>query len=63
MKWVAFAALDVYIGLIIFESLVPSLPGEKLPRAKQARVLILVVLGLLVVTFVAMLVSGWIRPS
>jgi hypothetical protein len=63
MKWIAFAALDVYIGLIILESLIPSLPGEKLPRAKQARVLILLVLGVLAVSFVGMLVSRWIRPS
>jgi hypothetical protein len=63
MKWIAFAALDVYIGLIILESLIPSLPAEKLPRAKQARVLILLVLGVLAVSFVGMMVSRWIRPS
>ena len=62
MKWIAFAALDVYIGLIILESLIPSLPGGKLPRAKLARVLILLVLGVLAVSFLGMLVSRWIRP-
>jgi hypothetical protein len=63
MKWIAFAALDVYIGLIILESSIPSLPAEKLPRAKRARVLILLVLGVLAVTFAGMLVGRWIRPS
>jgi hypothetical protein len=34
MKWIAVAALDVYIGLIILEALIPSLPAEKIPKGK-----------------------------
>ena len=57
MKWIAFAALDVYIGLIILESLIPSLPAEKLPSAKPARVVILASLGMLAVAFVGLLIK------
>jgi len=63
MKWIAFAALDVYIGLIILEALIPSLPAEKLPRAKRARVAIIVSLAVLTVVFMGMLVKRWVRPS
>jgi hypothetical protein len=35
MKWIAFAVLDVYIGLIILEAMIPSLPAEKLSKAKR----------------------------
>jgi hypothetical protein len=60
MKWIAFAALDVYIGLIILEALIPSLPAEKLPSAKRARVAILTSLGLLAIGFVGLLVKRWV---
>ena len=63
MGWVAFAALDVYIGLIILEALIPSLPAEKLPRAKRARKAILALLAVLAIAFVGMLVKRWVRPS
>jgi hypothetical protein len=60
MKWIAFAALDVYIGLIILEALIPSLPAEKLPRAKNARIVILASLGMLAVGFVGLLIKRWV---
>jgi len=60
MKWIAFAALDVYIGLIILEALIPSLAAEKLAKAKRARIVILASLGMLVVTFVGLLIKRWI---
>ncbi|PYV52727.1 MAG: hypothetical protein DMG92_00035 [Acidobacteria bacterium] len=63
MGWIAFVALDVYIGLIILEALIPSLPAEKLPRAKRARVAIIVSLAVLTVVFMGMLVKRWVRPS
>ena len=63
MGWIAFAALDVYIGLIILEALIRSLPAEKLPRAKRARKAILASLALLVAAFVGMLVRRWVHPS
>jgi uncharacterized membrane protein (DUF485 family) len=60
MKWIAFAALDVYIGLIILEALIPSLAADKLARAKRARVGILASLGMLAVAFVGLLIKRWI---
>jgi hypothetical protein len=63
MKWIAFAALDVYIGLIILEALIPSLPVEKLPIAKLARTLVLMSLGMLAIVFVGMLVKHWVRQG
>ena len=63
MGWIAFVALDVYIGLIILEALIPSLAAEKLPRAKRARVSIITSLAVLTVVFMGMLVKRWVRPS
>ena len=60
MKWIAFAALDVYIGLIILEALIPSLPVEKLSSAKRARVVILASLGILAMAFVGLLIKRWV---
>jgi hypothetical protein len=60
MKWIAFAALDVYIGLIILEALTPSLPAGKLRRAKRARVVILASLGMLAVAFLGLIIKRWI---
>jgi hypothetical protein len=60
MKWIAFVALDVYIGLIILEAMIPSLPAEKLSKAKRARVVILASLGMLAIAFVGLLIKRWI---
>ena len=60
MKWIAFAALDVYIGLIILEALIPALPAEKLAVAKRARVIILACLGMLTVVLVGLLIKRWV---
>ena len=60
MKWIAFAALDGYVGLIILEALIPSLPAEKLTSAKRARVVILVSLGMLAFAFLGLLIKRWI---
>jgi hypothetical protein len=60
MKWIAFAALDIYIGLIILEATIPSLPAEKLSKAKRARVGILASLGVLAVAFVGLLIKRWV---
>jgi hypothetical protein len=60
VKWITFAALDVYIGLIILEALIRSLPAEKLPSAKRARVVILRSLGMLAIVFVGLLINRWV---
>ena len=59
MKWIAFAALDVYIGLIIFEALIPTLPAERLPSAKRARVVVLACLGMPAIAFLGLLIERW----
>ena len=56
MWWIVFAAVDVYIGLVILDLLARSMPPEKMPRmkiAKKALVAILVALGM---AFVAKIV-------
>jgi hypothetical protein len=60
MKWIAFAALDVYIGLIILEALISSLPPEKVAGAKRARVVMIAFLGMLAIAFVGLLIKRWI---
>jgi hypothetical protein len=60
MKWIAFAALDSYIGLIILEAMIPSLPAEKVPAARHARVMIFACLGMLTVVLVGLLIKYWL---
>lgn len=60
MKWIVFATLDGYIGLIILEALIPSLPAERLSSAKRARVVILASLGMLTIAFLGLLIKRWI---
>ena len=60
MKWIAFAVLEIYIGLIILEAMIPSLPAEKVSKAKRARVFILASLGMLAVGFVGLLIKRWV---
>jgi hypothetical protein len=60
MKWITFAAPDVYIGLIMLEALIRSLPAEKLPSAKRVRVVILTSLGMLAVGFLGLLIKRWV---
>jgi hypothetical protein len=52
--WIVFTAADLYIGLIVLETLAPSLPPEKLARLKVAKK---VVIGLLVLTAVWFVVA------
>ena len=56
MGWIAFAALDVYLGLIILEALIPSLPAERLSGAKRAQAT-LAPLAVPAIDFVAMVVK------
>ena len=55
-----FAALHVYIGLIILEVLISSLPAEKVAGAKRARVVMIAFLGMLAIAFVGLLIKRWI---
>ena len=47
MGWIALA--DAYVGVIILEAFIPSLPGKDLPCAKRARKAILASLGVLAI--------------
>ncbi|MGH9528856.1 MAG: hypothetical protein ACRD2S_02950 [Terriglobales bacterium] len=57
MWWVAFAAIDLYIGLILLETLIPTLPKRKRQRALFAKTVVLALLLLSAIAFVAMLIE------
>lgn len=42
MWWLAFTAVDLYIGLVVLKTMEPSLPAEKRNRLKIAERIILV---------------------
>lgn len=63
MGWIAFAALDLWIGLIILEAMLPSLPAEKAARIRKARTVILASIGALVFAFLVLLVKRWVGPK
>jgi hypothetical protein len=46
--------------LVILETMIPSLPAEKLPGAKRGRLIILASLGILAVAFVRLLIKRWL---
>jgi hypothetical protein len=52
-----FAALDIFIDLIILEASIPSLSAENLPRPKYARMAVLASPGLPATVVVRMLVA------
>ncbi len=45
MWWTIFAGIDLYIGLIVLDSLAGSLPPEKQKRLAAARKIVLAALG------------------
>jgi len=59
MWWIAFTAFDLYIGLVVFEAMMSTLPPEKLARAKIARNLILASLAITVIAFLIAVVKRW----
>jgi uncharacterized membrane protein (DUF485 family) len=59
MWWIAFTAVDLYICLIILEAMMPSLPAEKIGRAKVGRKIIVGSLAVLVIAFVVALVKRY----
>jgi hypothetical protein len=61
MWWIAFTAIDLYVGLIVLEAMMPSLSAEKVSRAKAARNLIVALLVVTVLAFTVMLVKRWLR--
>jgi hypothetical protein len=59
MGWILFTAVDLYIGVIVLDTLIPTLPAEKHHRAKLARKVVVVLLAVSVFALVAMLVKRW----
>jgi hypothetical protein len=59
MWWIVFTAVDLYIGLVILDTLIPSLPAEKCYRANLAKKIIVVLLVLLAIALAAVLIRRW----
>jgi hypothetical protein len=59
MWWIVFTAVDLYIGLILLDTLIPSLPVEKRRRAHLARKVVVVSLVLVVIALAVVLIKRW----
>jgi len=59
MWWIVFTAVDLYIGLVVLDALIPSLPAEKRGRAIYVKKVIVVLLVLLAIAPVAVLIRRW----
>ncbi len=59
MWWIVFTAVDLYIGLIVLDTLMPSLPAEKRHRAHLARKVVVVSIVLLAIALAAVLLKRW----
>lgn len=57
MWWIAFTALDLYIGLVILDLLAPNLAAEKQSQIKQARKIVMGSIGVAVAAFLYV----WLR--
>ena len=63
MGWIAFTAIDLWIGLIILEAMLPTLPEAMAARARKVSQTLVGSIALLAVAFVALLVKRWIAPK
>jgi uncharacterized membrane protein YidH (DUF202 family) len=59
MWWIVFTAVDLYIGLVVLDALIPSLPAEKRRRANVAKEIVVVLLVLLAIALAAVLIKRW----
>ncbi len=59
MWWIVFTAVDLYIGLIVLDALMPSLPAEKRRRANAAKKVVVALLVLLAIALAAVLIKRW----
>ncbi len=57
MFWLIFTAVDIYIGLIVLDQTLPSLPAEKQPRVKLMKKALIASL----IAVVIMIFLKWIR--
>jgi hypothetical protein len=56
MFWLIFTAVDIYIGLIVLDQTLPTLPPEKQPRVRLVKKALI---GFLIVVTIMILVK-WI---
>ena len=57
MFWLIFTAVDIYIGLIVLDQTLPTLPAEKQPRLRMVKKALI---ASLIVVMIMILVK-WIR--
>jgi hypothetical protein len=55
--WTLFTAVDLYIGLIVLDSLAPTLPPEKQRRLASVRKIILALLALAAIVLILQIVK------
>ncbi len=58
MWWILFAAVDVYIGLVVLDLLARSAPPEKVPRIIAKKIM----MATLVVLAIAFVAKFWFKP-
>jgi hypothetical protein len=63
MWWIVFTAVDLYLGLVVLDTLIPSLPAEKRNRAIYAKKVIIGLLVLSAIALVAVLIRRWSVPA
>jgi hypothetical protein len=59
MWWIVFTAVDLYIGLIVLDTMIPSLPAEKRRRAYLAKKVVVISLVALVIALAVVLIRRW----
>jgi hypothetical protein len=59
MWWIVFTAVDLYVGLIALDALLPSLPAEKRSRVMVAKKVIVWLLVLHGIALLALLIKRW----
>ena len=62
MGWTIFAAIDLYVGVLLIDMMSTTVPPEKLPRLRKARNVILILLGVSVAVLCVQIArrQGWI---
>jgi hypothetical protein len=59
MWWIVFTAVELYIGLVVLDALMPSLSAEKRQRARVAKKVVVVLLVVLAIALAAVLIRRW----
>ncbi len=59
MWWIVFTAVDLYVGLIALDAMLPSLPADKRSRAIVAKKVIVWLLVFHGIALLALLIKRW----